>query len=547
VVAADNPIASDVGARVLAEGGNAVDAAAATVLTLGVVNPTSSGVGGGGFALVYVAAEKRTYVVDFRETAPAALTPDRFVRDGKLDPGLSRSGGLAIGVPGEIAGLAYLVEHFGRHSLRRAVLPAEKLAREGFRVEWFLARAAGLVVGRMAADPAAASAATALRAWLAPDGKTLAWGDRATNPELARTLRRVARDGADGFYRGPTAEAMIAAIQAAGGVMTLDDLAGYKVREDKPLTAFFRGRRIDAMPLPSSGGLVILSMFGMLDALEQRGIALAKLGVGSSAALHIIAEVLKHGFANRARFLGESSPHELAEAMLDPAKLAALARRIDPKKVQPHDSYGFPSTGPKGSHEDHGTSHVCVVDAAGNAVALTTTVNGYFGSRVRDPVSGVLFNNEIDDFSLQSGVPNLFGLVQSDYNLVGPGKRPLSSMSPTLVFDGDAVIGCVGGSGGPNIISNTFQVLLNAFVFGLDARQAVETPRLHHQWTPDELDLEAEITADVRDALKKRGHTLGDGPGLTAVQLILVAPDGTRTAASDPRKGGAPAAADQLH
>lgn len=538
VVATDEPIASRIGAEALAAGGNAVDAAAASAFALGVVNPTSSGIGGGGFAVVYLANEKKLYAIDFREIAPAALTPESFVRDGTLDPSLARTGGLAVGIPGEVAGLEHLVTTLGRRSFRSAVQPAQELAARGFPASWLLSRAAVLMTPIV-------ELGTPLRALLFPTGLPLAEGAIVRRPELADTLAVIGRRGRAGFYRGPVAADIISTVQSSGGVMTAEDLAGYRVIEREPLIGTWRGLRIATMPLPSSGGLILLEALGILEASK---IDLAALGAGSSGYLHLVAEVLKHTFADRARFLGDADPARLSEGpLLDPQRLAGIARRIDRNRVAPHDSYGDRSLGKAGDApaRGDGTSHLCVIDADGNAVALTTTVNGYFGSKLRTPETDVVLNNQIDDFSLAPGVPNMFGLVQSEFNLVAPGKRPLSSMSPTLVLDGDRVVGCLGGSGGPRIISNTLQVLLNRFALGMDAVEAVNAPRLHHQWVPDELVLEAEISPDTVEALRRRGHTIEVRPWRTspsAVQAIFVDPSGVREAASDPRKRGQPAA-----
>jgi gamma-glutamyltranspeptidase/glutathione hydrolase len=295
------------------------------------------------------------------------------------------------------------------------------------------------------------------------------------------------------------------------------------------------------MPLPSSGGIALLETLGLLDASD---IDLAKLGVGSSAALHVTAEAMRHAFADRARFLGDSDAAGLiAKELLDPARLARVARRIDPDHVQPHDSYGDPDLAAHAPPpHDGGTSHLCVIDRDGNAVALTTTINGYFGAGLVTQ-GGIVLNDEIDDFAIARDTANQFGLVQSDLNLVGGGKRPLSSMSPTLVFDqDDHVIACAGSAGGPGIISTTIEVLLDMFVWNLDPAAAIAQPRVHDQWLPDELAIEAELPADVVDGLKKRGHTIAVKPWTTAAQAIRVLPDGTRQAASDPRHAAAPAA-----
>jgi gamma-glutamyltranspeptidase/glutathione hydrolase len=552
VVASDHAAASEVGARVLAAGGNAVDAAAATALALGVVNPVSSGIGGGGFAVVWLAKEKKVRIYDFREIAPAALGPEDFRVDGKIDGAKSRVGGLAVGVPGEIAGLHRMVAQQGAWRWSKVVAPAVRLARDGFEVGWFFARAMRVVGPRWPKDASFDRA----RALGVVRGAPVERGDRVTRPELARTLQAIATRGPAAFYRGPIAADIVATITRAGGVITAADLAGYQVVEREPLWGAWRGMRLATMPLPSSGGVVLLEMLGILD---RTGIDLAKLGPSSAAAMHVIAEIQKHGFADRARFLGDDDiARELAARMLAPDRLAVLARRVSLDKVQPHDQYGGAGLGPDpvkvkpgapakapaapGSKLG-GTSHVCVIDKDGNAVALTSTVNGYLGSGLVT-AGGITLNNEIDDFALEPGGTNLFGLTQSALNLVGPGKRPLSSMAPTLVFEGDQVVGCAGGSGGPTILSSTLQVLLGAFVFGLDASAAVGAPRVHHQWEPDRLVVNPDLPRDVVEGLERRGHKVHVSESITAAQMIRVQPGGIREAASDPRKGGTPAAQD---
>jgi len=533
VVASDEATASSVGASVLARGGNAVDAAAATALALGVVNPTSSGIGGGGFAVVWSAAERKVRVYDFRETAPAALRPESFQVGGKIDAQKSRTGGLAVGVPGEIAGLHDMVAHQGRWTWKRVVTPAAQLARDGFDVGWFLATIAGREVPKL---PAGAPY-DRLRALLTQGGAPLMRGARLQRRALAATLTAIAERGPDAFYKGANAGDIVATAAAAGGVLTTADLAAYKVVEREPLWGEWRGHRLATMPLPSSGGIILLEMLGILD---RTGIDLKALGAGSSAALHVVAEILKHGFADRARLLGDDADASAAvSGMLAPERLAALARRVSVDRVQPHDQYGGAGVAATGG-SDGGTSHVCVIDGDGNAVALTTTVNGYYGAKLVT-AGGVVLNNEMDDFAMAPDAVNAFKLRQGARNLVAPGKRPLSSMTPTLIFDGDRVVACVGGSGGPMIISNVFQTVLNLFVFDMDAQAAVTAPRIHHQWEPDVLGVEADTPADVIDGLARRGQTVKPSSFITAVQVIRVRADGTREAASDPRKGGAPA------
>jgi len=541
VVASANPVASQVGAAVLARGGNAVDAAVATVFALGVVEPQSSGIGGGGFALVYVASEKKVYVYDFREVAPAALGPEAFIdaSTGKVDPMRSRIGGLSIGVPGEVAGLGRMLNRHGRLSWRRVIAPAIRLARDGFPTAWFEVVAISRLTKLVDPDD---PRFRRLHAFIAPGGRTLAAGDEISRPELAKTLETIAAGGPRAFYQGAVADDVVRAVKDAGGVITADDLRAYTIDEPAaPLWGTWHGMKLATMPLPSSGGIALLETLALIDA---SGIDLSKLGVGSSAALHVIAEAMRHAFADRARFLGDADAADLiAQKLLDPARLAKVAKRIDPDHVQAHDSYGDADLAPRPPPpKDGGTSHLCVIDRDGNAVALTTTVNGYFGAGVITD-GGIVLNDEIDDFQIARGNANQFGLVQSDLNLVGAGKRPLSSMSPTLVFDQDGkVIACAGSAGGPGIISTTIEILLDMFVWNLDPAAAIAQPRVHDQWLPDELAIEAQLPDDVVDGLKRRGHKITIKPWSTAAQAIRVLPDGTRQAASDPRHAAAPAA-----
>jgi gamma-glutamyltranspeptidase / glutathione hydrolase len=538
VVAADNETASRVGAAVLAAGGNAIDAAAATALALGVVSPLSSGIGGGGFALVYIAEEGKTYALDFRESAPAALTPESFVVDGEPQPSLAQVGGLAVGVPGEIAGLAEMVDRFGELPFRRTVLPACRLAHAGFALGWFVA-------DRLAGFAARTENVEELAPWLFPGGEPATRGEIVRRPRLARTLAYIAQHGPAGFYEGPVARDIVRAVQAEGGVMTLEDLASYEVIEREPLVGSYRGYTLATFPLPSSGGIVLLQALGILEAYEEAsGFELTARPHGSSASVHVLAEVLKHAFADRARYLGdEDGARRAARALLRPERLAELADRIDPDAVLSPERYGDPELGEASSlgQGEQGTSHLCVVDRDGNAVALTTTINHYYGAKVVAERTGIVLNNEVDDFAIAPETANLFGLVQAETNLVGPGKRPLSSMSPTLVFEGDRLVGCFGGSGGPRIISNTFHAFLNVFVYGMTAAEAVSAPRFHHQWSPDLLRIER-ASEDVLAALEARGHKVEDSRWINTAQAIVIREDGLREAASDPRKGGAPAA-----
>jgi gamma-glutamyltranspeptidase/glutathione hydrolase len=537
VVAADNPIASRVGADILAQGGNAADAAVATALALGVVSQTSSGIGGGGFAIIYTKKTGKVTVLDFREVGPEKISIDKFKKNGqKIDPMLARTGGLAVAVPGEVKGLETISKRFGRLGFAKAIAPAQRLAENGFPVSYHFAQAAEKVV-------AALPEGDLFRDWLSPGGKPVALNKFVKRSSLAKTLEELMDKGADAFYRGWIAKDMVDTVKAAGGVLTLRDLENYKVKELSPLEGDFEGYHIVTMPLPSSGGIVLLEMLGILD---QGKFNLEEMGSSSSAMFHLLAEVEKHGFADRARFLGAARPDDLMKQLLDPARLKKLAERISLTKVKPIASYGdqtLPSQGMYGAGPGGtGTTHLCVIDSAGNAVAMTTTVNGYFGAKVITKKSGIVMNNHIDDFTLEANVPNQFGLIQSEYNLVAPGKTPLSSMTPALIFKDGKLVACVGGSGGPRIISNVFQVILQLLVFGKNAEAALAAPRMHHQWQPDRLLVESDTVQDVINGLKTRGQKVEVTDDITAVQLIRVRSDGQLEAGSDPRKGGRPRA-----
>ena len=538
-IATDHQLATEAAAKILAQGGNAADAAVTAALTLGVINPTSSGIGGGGFAVVYDAKTKQVRVYDFREMAPAALDPTDFIVNGKPDTSKAQRGGLAVGVPGEVAGLAVLAANHGTlgHDAagwKKLVTPAERLAQNGFTVSHFTAGAANAVAGNLPTTPTFAP----LRGLLQPNGKSLKAASKLRRPALAKTLRIIAAKGAPGFYSGDVAADLVATTSADGGVMTVADLAAYKVIERTPLRGQWHGYSVATMPLPSSGGLVLLETLAILDAAASK---IDTLPGGSADYMHLLAEALKHGFADRARWLGDSADADaIAKRMLDTARLRQLAARIDMKKTLPSEQYGGGASIKTGKADDHGTSHLCVVDADGNAVALTTTVNGFFGSKLLSK-SGVVLNNEMDDFAIVADLPNQFGLVQGKENLVGGGKRPLSSMTPTLLLDDNGVVACVGGSGGPLIISGTIQVVLNSFVRGMSAADAVSAPRIHHQWMPNEL-LVQSPGADVVADLRKRGHTVVEQAGEAIEQFIRVGTDGTKHPASDPSKGGSNAA-----
>jgi gamma-glutamyltranspeptidase/glutathione hydrolase len=519
MVAADHPLCSEAAASVLAKGGNAVDGAVAAALACGVVQPSSSGLGGGGFAVV-VPPSGDPAVLDFRETAPAAATRDMFVADGVSDDASTR-GGLAVGVPGEPAGLAELHHRWGALPLRVVAAPAARLAREGFEAGPHLAHAL------QSKGELGVTLSRALYSAASPER-----GDRVRNPALARTIDAWARSGGTALSEGPLARRVVASAQAAGGVLTAADLAAYTPRDRAPVVGSYRGWTVVTMPPPSSGGVVLLQILSVLEATD-----LAAEGHNSAAYVHRLAEAMQHAFADRARTMGDPDRVEVpVDALLSDARVAEVRQRFVPSRTFDAGWYGMAID----VGRDAGTQHISVLDRDGLAVALTTTVNTSFGSKVVVPGVGVVLNNEMDDFVARPGEPNAFGLVGSEANAVAPGARPLSSMSPTVLIspDGRERI-VVGASGGPFIISSTLQVILNLIDFEMDPSTAVSVPRMHHQWQPQLLFLDAGYPVDTVELLEARGHATKSMPFFSAVQVIHAA-DGRALGASDPRKGGWP-------
>ncbi len=524
-VATDNADASRAAADVLRAGGNAADAAVAAALALGVVSPSSSGFGGGGFALVCQPTGGRCTFLDFRETAPASLTAER-VRAAADPARATQVGGLAVGVPGEPAGLMELSRRFGRRPLAVAVAPAARLAREGFSVSPFLAE-------RLAQERPELQRNPAFAAVFSRGGIPFAEAERVRRPLLARTLTRYGLEG-ERFVRGPLAEAVAETVRGAGGVMTADDLRNYRPIERPVLTGTFRGATVVTAPAPSAGGLIVLEALAQLEALSAAG---APMPSGSSPATHALADAWMHGFDDRARYVGDPGEgRDPTVALLERGRLARRHRAFDPSRARP-----VVVIEPA---RDQGTTHLCVMDGDGMAVSLTTTVNLAFGSRVVVPSMDVLLNDEVDDFST-GAAGNNFGLADSQPNALRPGRRPVSSMSPTIVLRDGRPIACAGASGGPRIATATTQVLTNLLLHGMSVEAAVSAPRVHHQGAPDVLLVEPEVPEDVRVGLRARGYTVRetDAPLAAATAILVGDRAGQRVlfAASDPRKaGGAP-------
>lgn len=525
-MASDHPLASATGARVLARGGNAVDAGVTTLLALGVLNPFASGLGGGGLCLYRDAASGQVDALDFREVAPGKARRDMYLVKGKADPKLSREGGLAVGVPGEPAGLHALHARHGKLTWREVVQPAWLLAERGSHVGELLPKRLNQRADAIKKRPALAQAFSRDGQWVS----AFSWLRR---PDLARALATLRDEGPAPFYTGEIARAIVSAAQAEGGVLSADDLAKYKVTWRQSLRGEYRGHTLYTMPLPSSGGLVILSALKILE-----GFDLASMGFGAASA-HLIIEAMKFAFADRAAWMGDGDFVKVpTERLLSQARADARRARIDPSKTFPPEHYG---TGVQ-TRDDAGTTHISVVDAAQNMLACTSTVNTIFGSMVYVPKFGLVLNNQMDDFSVEPGAANAFGLVGSAPNAVAANKRPLSSMSPTLVLSPEgAPYMIAGASGGPTIISGTLMALLRAIDFKQSPTDVVLGTRLHHQWQPNRLFLEEGDEA-LAAALGKLGHDIRSGSSYNSVQILVRSATGMWHAVSDPRKSGRPAA-----
>ncbi|MCG3128319.1 MAG: Glutathione hydrolase proenzyme [Phycisphaerae bacterium] len=536
MVAADTAEASRCGADVLAAGGNAFDAAIATSMALGVTRPNDTGLGGGGFMVAYLVAQRRFVALDFREMAPAAATPERFAELRKsatddLPP--SVYGGSAAGVPGVAAAYEHVVRRYGTRPLAELAERAARLAESGFEVTPSYRGFCEAAVHDMHEHPALLRRFPWVRQRVAPGGEPPRVGERITNPELARTLRLIGQRGPREFYEGAIGAAIVAAVNGSGGALTPADLRGYRVVEREPLRVTFRGFEVVSMPPPSSGGVCIAQTLNILAHLPQSRDA------DEVQRSHLLVEAMRHAFADRARWLGDPDASKIPVAALLSGDYARrLAQRVAPDRAGRSEECGSEQL-----PDDHGTTHFCVADRAGNIVAWTETVNTALGSWVLVEPYGFPLNNQLDDFATEPGKPNYFGLVQGSANLVAPGRRPLSSMSPTIVTRDGRPILTAGASGGPRIISATLQVVLHVITRGRELQQAMTAPRLHHQWKPDELNITADADAGLSEGLRALGHNVRTTGGVGCVTAIHFLPDGSAVGASDPVKGGRPAAA----
>jgi gamma-glutamyltranspeptidase/glutathione hydrolase len=527
MVVATEPRASQVGVDILKGGGNAVDAAVAVGFALAVTHPAAGNLGGGGFMLIRLATTGESVAVDYRETAPRGASHDMYQdAEGNIIKDASTVGYRASGVPGTVAGLALALKKYGTMTLGQVIAPALALARNGVRLSYFESeslRHNSEFLGRFPET----------RRIFLRDGNPYTQGELFVQPDLARTLELLARDGEQVFYEGSVAQLIAKDMAAHGGLITLDDLKGYRPVLRAPLEGTYRGYKIISMPSPSSGGTVLIEMLNILE-----GYPLSKYGAGSSRTLHLLAETMKRAFADRAGFLGDGDFVKLPTSGLVSKRYAATIRAtIDPYLATEsvRISHGNPAT-----FESEQTTHFSIVDREGNAVSNTYTLNGGYGSGVTIPGAGFLMNNEMDDFASKPGVPNSYGLIQAEANAIAPGKRPLSAMTPTIVLRDGKLFMVLGSPGGPTIINTVLETLINVIDFGMTIQEAVDAPRIHHQWMPDKLVMERiGFANDVVQALQGRGHKIEARDSIGDCQAILIDPQtGIRLGAADPRGDG---------
>jgi gamma-glutamyltranspeptidase/glutathione hydrolase len=540
MVASVHELASRAGVEMLHSGGNAVDAAVATGFALAVVHPQAGNLGGGGFLLLRNATGE-THFIDFREKAPVSATENMYVdADGNVIPESSKDSSVvgykSIGVPGSVAGLVYAEKKYGKLSLEKVTAPAIKLAREGFALAYEDAQ-------DLKEDTYLAQFPESKRIFLR-DGNYYQPGELLKQPELAHTLERIAKNP-DEFYHGAMARELAAAIHKGGGLITTADLAAYEVKEREPIRGSYRGYDIISAPPPSSGGVALVEILNILE-----GFDLAKLGNRSAQTIHLEAEAFRRAFYDRADFMGDPDFAKVPVAQLIDKKYAAAWRdSIDLNHASVSQDLKRPAifnelervaqSHPSAIREPENTTHYSVVDAEGNSVAVTTTLNDSFGSRVTAEGLGFLLNDEMDDFAAKQGIPNIYGLIQGPANAIAPGKRPLSAMTPTIVLKGGKLFLILGSPGGPRIITIVTNILIDIVDFSLDIAEAVNAPRFHHQWLPDQIFVEDRLSPDTMNVLRSKGHKLdvehfwGDG------ECIMIDPKtGESLGASDGRNNG---------
>jgi gamma-glutamyltranspeptidase / glutathione hydrolase len=545
MVVSQEIVASRVGADILSQGGNAIDAAVATGFALAVTLPRAGNLAGGGFMLVHLAEEKKTIALDYREMAPASASRDMFLKpNGEVDNQLARDSIKSSGVPGTVAGLLYAHEKYGRLSLKQVIQPAIHLASEGISVSVDLSYSLKSRATRLRENPATS------RYFFRENGAFYEPGDTLVQSDLADTMRRIVANGRSGFYQGKTAQLIIDEMERSGGLISFDDLKNYHVVERAPVCVDFKKNEICSMPPPSSGGIHLLQMLNILERWD-----LQSLGHNSAAYIHRLVESMRRAYADRSAYLGDPDFYSVpVKQIIDKRYAKKLRRQIDLEQASSSDNVlpGLPidpKTLVKGikkaGAESIETTHISTWDQWGNVVSTTTTLNFSFGSGISVSGAGFLLNNEMDDFSAKPGSPNGYGLIGGVANEIQPGKRPLSAMTPTIVFDQKgAPILATGSPGGSTIITAVLQVLLNILEFNMGIADATAAPRIHHQWLPDRIEYEPGISPDTLNLLKEMGHSLDDKPRiLGSTQTVHRGTKGSTMGASDTRRDGAGAVA----
>ncbi|HHU8171284.1 TPA: gamma-glutamyltransferase [Escherichia coli] len=520
MVASVDVTATQVGVDILKEGGNAVDAAVAVGYALAVTHPQAGNLGGGGFMLIR-SKNGNTTAIDFREMAPAKATRDMFL-DDQGNPDSTLTSHLASGTPGTVAGFWLALDKYGTMPLNKVVQPAFKLARDGF------------IVNDALADDLKTYGSEVLpnhensKAIFWKEGEPLKKGDKLVQANLAKSLEMIAENGPDEFYKGTIAEQIAQEMQKNGGLISKEDLAAYKAVERTPISGDYRGYQVYSMPPPSSGGIHIVQILNILENFDMQ-----KYGFGSADAMQIMAEAEKYAYADRSEYLGDPDFVKVPwQALTNKAYAKSIADQIDINKAKPSSEI---RPGKLAPYESNQTTHYSVVDKDGNAVAVTYTLNTTFGTGIVAGESGILLNNQMDDFSAKPGVPNVYGLVGGDANAVGPNKRPLSSMSPTIVVKDGKTWLVTGSPGGSRIITTVLQMVVNSIDYGMNVAEATNAPRFHHQWLPDELRVEKGFSPDTIKLLEAKGQKVALKEAMGSTQSIMIGPDGELYGASDPR------------
>ena len=510
MVVSQRMIASKVGAEILAQGGNAVDAAVATGLALAVVLPRAGNLGGGGFMVIYLKEEDKTIAIDYREKAPSAATRDLFLdENGDYDRKKAQFSLLSAGVPGSVAGFHHALTRYGTLTWEEVLQPAIALAEDGFVIPHDLANtlASKRYRERLSADPAAA------KVFFKKNKEIYSAGEILVQKDLAWTLKQLSQNGPEAFYSGDIAKLIVKEMERNGGLITLQDLKNYNVAERQPLVGDYKGYKVVSMPPSSSGGTHLIQMLNMLE-----GFPIKEMGFGSADTIHILAEVMKRAYADRSKYLGDSDFYKVPSSLTSKKYAKALNKEISLDQVTPSNEV---SPGNPYPYESPDTTHFSVMDSYGNAVSNTYTLNFSYGSGKMIPGTGMLINNEMDDFSSKPGTPNGYGLLGSEANAIEGNKRPLSSMTPTIIFKDQKPYMVFGSPGGSRIITTVLQVALNVMEHEMNIAQAVHSPRMHHQWLPEVLMLEKGFGSDTEKLLESKGYKLYQSSTMGSVQAIV--------------------------